>query len=65
MCTYYSKGVADYVGIWDFNEFFIPRGDHKNLLDVIKATTSINTRPVQDQLSDGLNNRPLRFLQLR
>ena len=34
-CTYYSKGVADYVGIWDLDEFFIPKGTNKNLLNVI------------------------------
>ena len=37
MCTYYSKGAADYVGVWDFDEFFQPRGANKNLLDVIAA----------------------------
>ena len=37
MCTYYSKGTADYVGVWDFDEFFQPRGTNKNLLDVIDA----------------------------
>lgn len=37
-CTYYSKGVADYVAIWDFDEFFIPRGKNKNLLDLIDNT---------------------------
>ena len=37
MCTYYSKGTADYVGVWDFDEFFQPRGANKNLLDVIAA----------------------------
>lgn len=35
LCTYYSKGLADYVGIWDFDEFFIPKGSNKNLLEVI------------------------------
>ena len=24
-CSYYAKGSADYVGIWDFDEFFLPR----------------------------------------
>lgn len=37
MCLYYSKGSADYVGVWDFDEFFQPRGQNKNLLDVIDA----------------------------
>lgn len=34
---YYAKGTADYVGIWDFDEFFQPRGQNKNLLDVIES----------------------------
>ena len=37
MCTYYSKGTADYVAVWDFDEFFQPRGDNKNILDVLKS----------------------------
>ena len=37
MYTYYSKGVADYVGVWDFDEFFQPRGGNKNLLDLVAA----------------------------
>jgi hypothetical protein len=35
MCTYFSKGVADYVAVWDFDEFFIPMGKHQNILDII------------------------------
>ena len=37
MCTYYSKGTADYVGVWDFDEFFQPMGTNKNILDVLDA----------------------------
>lgn len=37
-CTYYSKGVSDYVAIWDFDEFFIPRGKNKNLIDLVDST---------------------------
>ena len=37
MCSYYSKGAADYVGVWDFDEFFQPMGKNKNLLDVLRA----------------------------
>jgi hypothetical protein len=29
--------VADYVGVWDFDEFFQPRGKNRDLLDVINA----------------------------
>ena len=35
-CLYLSKGSADYVGNWNVNEFFIPRGNNKNLLDVLE-----------------------------
>lgn len=36
MYSYYSKGTADYVGVWDFDEFFQPRGANKNILDVLE-----------------------------
>ena len=36
-CSYYAKGSADYVGIWDFDEFFLPRGKYKNIPDVLNA----------------------------
>ena len=36
MCSYYSKGTADYVGVWDFDHFFIPRGPNENVLDLLK-----------------------------
>ena len=42
--TYLSKGVADYVAVWDFKEFFIPRGTHQNLRDLLTALES-PTRP--------------------
>ena len=35
-CLYYSKGAADYVGMWNFNEFFLPRGRNRNLPDVLQ-----------------------------
>ena len=35
MCSYYSKGAADYVGVWDFDEFFQPRGKYKNILNIL------------------------------
>ena len=36
-CTYYAKGTADYVGVWDYDEFFQPRGANKNILDIIES----------------------------
>ena len=41
LCGYYSKGVADHVGIWDFDEFFVPRGKNRNILDVIDNAYSV------------------------
>ena len=35
LCTYYAKGVADHVALWGFDDFFIPKGTNKNMLDVI------------------------------
>ena len=40
MYTYLSKGVADYVAVWDFKDFFIPKGKHKNLREVLTAVES-------------------------
>ena len=48
-CTYFSKGVADNVGIWDFDEFFIPKGENKNLLDVIEKAASPNKLDIFDR----------------
>jgi Glycosyltransferase family 92 len=46
-CSYYSKGVADYIGIWDLDEFFIPKGKNKNLLNVIE-----NAYPENEKILD-------------
>ena len=57
MYTYYSKGMADYVGIWDYDEFFQPRGANKDILDVITAMEA-PTGPVRNtysQESSALN----------
>lgn len=37
MCLYYSKGMSDYVGVWDFDEFLIPKGRYKTLPQVLGA----------------------------
>ena len=39
-CSYFAKGVADNVAVWDFDEFFIPKGGNKNILDVIDRANS-------------------------
>ena len=33
--------MADHVGIWDFDEFLIPRGKNKNLLDLIESASGV------------------------
>ena len=38
--SYLSKGVADYVAVWDFKDFFIPRGTHQNLTSLLRALES-------------------------
>jgi Glycosyltransferase family 92 len=43
MCSYYSKGTADYVGVWDFDDFLIPRGPNENVLDLLKNIECHNT----------------------
>ena len=47
MCLYLSKGVADYVGVWDLDEFFIPKLPHNNIIDVIKAFGPIKQKSDQ------------------
>ena len=42
MCSYYSKGTADYVGVWDYVDFFIPRGLNQNVLDLLTAAEHPN-----------------------
>ena len=37
MCSYFSKGVADNVGVWDFDEFFLPRGQFNNIPDMLNS----------------------------
>ena len=54
MYTYYSKGVADYVGVWDFDEFFQPRGGNKNLLDLVAAMEPLDG-PVKSSFSPYAN----------
>lgn len=41
MCLYFAKGMADYVAIWDVDEFFIPHGKNKDLLDLLDGVDDI------------------------
>ena len=42
MCLYLSKGVADYLAIWDIDEYFIPKFPHNSIMDVINAAENPN-----------------------
>ena len=39
-CAYFAKGVSDHVAVWDFDEFFIPKGGNENMLDAIDKAHS-------------------------
>ena len=41
MCLYYTKGVADYLAIWDIDEYFIPKPPHHSIMDVIRSADSV------------------------
>ena len=47
MCFYYNKGIADFVGLWDVDEFFIPKGGSKNLLDMLDSTEETDSKKLQ------------------
>ena len=42
-CLYLSKGVADYLGVWDLNEFFVPRSPHNSVMDVVRSVSTPNS----------------------
>lgn len=45
-CLYLSKGAATYLGVWDVNEFFIPKPPHNTIMDVIRAVSSPSFQPL-------------------
>jgi hypothetical protein len=71
MCSYYSKGTADYVGVWDFDDFFIPRGPNQNVLDLLKnfeySSTAVSLSSqggLADSSSSDNQSRPFCYLLL-
>jgi hypothetical protein len=40
MCLYLSKGLADYLAIWDTDEYFIPKPPNHSIMDVIRRADS-------------------------
>lgn len=41
------------MGIWDFDEFLIPRGKNENLLDVIESASGVRGSGSDVQSRDG------------
>jgi hypothetical protein len=37
MCLYLTKGMVDYLAIWDVDEYFVPMLPHHTIMDVIHA----------------------------
>ena len=64
MCSYYSKGTADYVGVWDFEDFFIPRGANQNVLDVLKAAEYSNIDLASSSNLSNNQSHPFCYLLL-
>eukprot|EP00607_Mallomonas_marina_P001756 CAMPEP_0182437780 /NCGR_PEP_ID=MMETSP1167-20130531/85278_1 /TAXON_ID=2988 /ORGANISM="Mallomonas Sp, Strain CCMP3275" /LENGTH=278 /DNA_ID=CAMNT_0024630819 /DNA_START=165 /DNA_END=1001 /DNA_ORIENTATION=- len=55
---YLAKGTADYVGVWDLDEFFIPRKPYNSMLEVLRVMEA----PDQGQ-ADG-DDHPYCYLSL-
>lgn len=49
LCLYYAKGLADYLAVWDVDEFFVPHGSNQNLIDLLDHADNIST--IHDPLS--------------
>jgi metallophosphoesterase superfamily enzyme len=50
-CLYHSKGMAEYLLVIDLDEFFVPRGNNSNFLDVLKSIEA--TEVVSDIAEKG------------
>lgn len=57
MCLYLTKGVVDYLAIWDIDEYFIPKPPYNTILDVINAAENvgrINKPPPSDMSNNAI-----------
>lgn len=45
MCTYYSKGSARYVGVWDYDEHFYPLNNFTSIQEVIYDIDTVSPIP--------------------
>ena len=50
LCTYLAKGMADYVGVWDLDEYFIPRGKNRNIVDFISALDNYSPNQPSEEI---------------
>lgn len=59
-------GIADYVGVWDFDEFFIPMGKYHtllNMLDDLDYSTQESQQSILKRLKLSVQNETLSILQ--
>lgn len=47
--------MTDYLGIWDTDEFFIPKGKNKSLLDVVNSASFPPNETVDRVIRKGLD----------
>lgn len=46
-CLYLAKGLAEYVAVLDIDEFFIPKGENFNFIDVLNA---VNNQSIKSEM---------------
>ena len=44
-CLYHSRGMAEYLLVIDLDEFFVPKGNNWNFLDVLKSIEATEVVP--------------------
>jgi hypothetical protein len=55
LCTYMAKGMADYVALWDYDEFFIPKGTNKNIIDLVNSLDVPKNEPLKPMSPNGVD----------
>ena len=51
MFLYLSKGTSKYLGIWDYDEFFVPKLPYKSIVEIIKLYEG-EPSPIESQIKD-------------
>ena len=57
-CLYHSRGMAEYLLVIDLDEFFVPKGNNWNFLDVLKsieATEVVSDGAEKDSQTGGIS----------